>query len=221
MRHPHHHPARQAPDDARRGPGGGPGGPGGPGGSGRGPDGRRGPEGRRGPKENDAPSADGVAGWFAGRLPDGWGSPRLEVDRDEITAVLTLAAPEVPDGASAADVAAAEAGRITRWREDTRDERVALAREAEHRYGRRVAWGASSGGTDQLFTHLSVPVMTRLRQPDRQVLDTLVDSGVARSRAEALAWCVRLVGRNADAWLAELREAMQAVQKVRDAGPVS
>ena len=132
-----------------------------------------------------------------------------------------MPAPEVEDGASEADVAAAEAGRITRWREETRDERVMIAREAEHRYDRKVAWGASSGGTEQLFTHLSVPVMTRLRQPDRQVLDTLVDSGVARSRAEALAWCVRLVGRNADSWLAELREAMQAVQKVRDAGPAS
>jgi hypothetical protein len=94
-----------------------------------------------------------------------------------------------------------------------------VAREAEHRYGRKVAWGAVAGGSRQLFTTLSVPVMTRLRQPDRQVLDTLVDSGVARSRSEALAWCVRLVGRNADSWLAELREAMQAVQKVRDAGP--
>ena len=213
MRHPHHTTGRQAPDDARRvrGTGGGPGGPG------RGP----GPEGRRGPRDNDAPSADGVAGWFAGRLPDGWGPPRLEVDRDEIMVLLTVPAPEVKDGASEADVAAAETGRITRWREETRDERVMIAREAEHRYDRKVAWGASSGGTEQLFTHLSVPVMTRLRQPDRQVLDTLVDSGVARSRAEALAWCVRLVGRNADSWLAELREAMQAVQKVRDAGPAS
>ena len=96
---------------------------------------------------------------------------------------------------------------------------MALAREAEHRYGRKVAWGVQVGGTRQLFTHLSVPVMTRLRQPERQVLDTLVDSGVARSRAEALAWCVKLVGENADSWLAELRTAMEAVQKVRENGP--
>ena len=218
MRHPHHIPGRQAPDDARRGrgPGGGPGGPGdGPGrGRGRGPGGPRGPE-------QQAPSADGVAGWFAGRLPDSWGPPQLEVDRDEITVTLTVAAPAVDDGSTEADTAAAEAGRITRWREETRDERIAIAREAEHRYGRKVAWAASSGGSQQLFAHLSVPVMTRLRQPDRQVLDTLVDSGVARSRAEALAWCVRLVGTNADSWLAELREAMTAVQKVRDAGPTA
>jgi hypothetical protein len=61
--------------------------------------------------------------------------------------------------------------------------------------------------------------MTRLRQPERQVLDTLVDSGVARSRSEALVWCVRLVGEHADGWLAELREAMTAVDEVRTRGP--
>ena len=96
---------------------------------------------------------------------------------------------------------------------------MAIAREAEHRFGRKVAWGVQSGGEAQLFTHLAVPVMTRLRQPERQVLDTLVESGVARSRAHALAWCVRLVGDNADAWLDELRQAMQKVRDVREQGP--
>jgi hypothetical protein len=94
-----------------------------------------------------------------------------------------------------------------------------IAREAERRYGRKVAWGASTGETRQVFTTLSVPVMTRLRQPERQVLDTLVEGGVARSRADALAWCVKLVGQNADTWLAELREALEAVQRVRGTGP--
>jgi Arc/MetJ-type ribon-helix-helix transcriptional regulator len=61
--------------------------------------------------------------------------------------------------------------------------------------------------------------MTRLRQPQRQVLDTLVDAGVARSRSEALAWCVRLVGQHEDDWLGELREAMTAVADVRAKGP--
>jgi hypothetical protein len=61
--------------------------------------------------------------------------------------------------------------------------------------------------------------MTRLRQPERQILDTLVDTGVARSRSEALAWCVRLVGEHADAWLTELREAMGAVDELRRRGP--
>jgi hypothetical protein len=51
------------------------------------------------------------------------------------------------------------------------------------------------------------------------VLDTLVDAGVARSRSEALAWCVRLVGQHEEDWLAELREAMQSVADVRSKGP--
>jgi hypothetical protein len=70
-----------------------------------------------------------------------------------------------------------------------------------------------------MFTTLSVPVMTRLRQSERRVLDTLVDAGVARSRSDALAWCVRLVGENQDTWLADLREALRKVERVRDAGP--
>ncbi len=61
--------------------------------------------------------------------------------------------------------------------------------------------------------------MTRLRQPERLVLDTLVAANVARSRADALAWCVRLVGEHSDDWLAELREAMTAVDDVRAKGP--
>ena len=163
------------------------------------------------------PSAEGIDGFFAGRLPDAWGTPELRVDRDEITVLVTIESPATEG--SEADVSAAEQGRISRWREETRDERIQIAREAEHRYGRKVAWGATAGGTTALFTHLAVPVMTRLRQPERQVLDTLVDSGVARSRAEALAWCVKLVGEHADSWLAELRQAMEAVQKVREQGP--
>jgi hypothetical protein len=70
-----------------------------------------------------------------------------------------------------------------------------------------------------MFTTLSVPVMTRLRQPERQVLDTLVEAGVARSRSDALAWCVRLVGKNTESWLGELRDAMQQVERVRSSGP--
>jgi len=155
--------------------------------------------------------------WFAGRLPDGWGDPDVTVDREEITVVVTLDAPPVDGGPE--EVAAAEAGRIGRWREETREQRMQVAREAEHRFGRKVAWGAQCAGTRALFTHLAVPVMTRLRQPERLVLDTLVDAGVARSRADALAWCVKLVGRHADAWLGELRDALQAVERVRADGP--
>ncbi len=128
-------------------------------------------------------------------------------------------APEVAEGEDPAARSAAEAGRITRFREETREERMAIAREAEHHFGRSVAWGAESGETSVVFTNLSVPVMTRLRQPERQVLDTLVDSGVARSRSDALAWCVKLVGRNTDEWLSDLRQAMEAVESVRRQGP--
>ena len=172
-------------------------------------------------KQNNARSAqepaEGVTGWFAGRLPDAWGTPELTVDRDEITVLVTLEAPATEG--TAADVAAGEAGRISRWREDTREERIGIAREAQHRFGRSVAWAARAGGTQHLFTHLAVPVMTRLRQPERLVLDTLVDSGVARIRAEALAWCVKLVGEHAESWLTELRQAMESVQRVREQGP--
>jgi hypothetical protein len=160
--------------------------------------------------------SEGLSGWFAGRLPDAWGTPEITVDREEITVVVTLEAP-FADGEL--DQVEAEAGRIARWREETRDQRIGIAREAEQRYGRKVAWGARAGETRQLFTHLAVPVMTRLRQPQRLVLDTLVDAGVARSRAEALAWCVKLVGEHAETWLAELRQAMEAVEKVRAQGP--
>ena len=158
-----------------------------------------------------------VAGWFAGRLPDAWftGPVELTTDRDEITVVGTLAEPEAGEG----DPTAARAGRIARFREDTRSERMAIADAAQERYGRSVAWGAACGDERELFTTLSVPVMTRLRQPERLVLDTLVDAGVARSRSEALAWAVRLVGRNADAWLGELRAAMASVEEVRGRGP--
>ena len=175
--------------------------------------------GPRATSDRDVPSAEGLAGWFAGRLPDEWfdGPPEVVVDREEVLVVGTLAAPPAPD--DEAGRAEAEAGRITRFREQTREERMRIAREAERRYGRRVAWGAQVGGTRQVFTSLAVPVMTRLRQPERQVLDTLVDSGVARSRSEALAWCVRLVGRNTDAWLSELRAALESVEQVRRSGP--
>ena len=158
-----------------------------------------------------------VAGWFAGRLPDDWftGPVELTIDRDEITVVGALAEPDAGEG----DQAAARAGRITRFREETRQQRMAIADAAQERYGRSVAWGASCGDVREIFTNVSMPVMTRLRQRERLVLDTLVDAGVARSRSEALAWAVRLVGQHADDWLTELRSAMESVEEVRGRGP--
>jgi hypothetical protein len=166
---------------------------------------------------------DDIRGWFAGRLPTDWFVAPIEVtvDREEVTITGTLAAPELPDTASDAERAAAWAGRIKAFREDTRGHRIEIAAEAEHLLRRKVAWAARCGERAETFTSLSIPVMTRLRQRDRVVLDTLVDAGVARSRSDALAWCVRLVGKNADAWLGELRDAMRTVEDVRNAGPTA
>ncbi len=137
----------------------------------------------------------------------------VTVDREEITVIGTLT------GVDAETDAAEAEGRISRFRADTREQRIAIAQEAQGRYQRTVSWGARVGGTTALFTHLAVPVMTRLRQPERAVLDTLVDAGVARSRSDALAWSVRVVGEHADSWLAELREKMSEVDKLRAKGP--
>jgi hypothetical protein len=178
--------------------------------------------------------AERIRGWFTGRLPGGWftGEPEIQVDREEITVVGRLPAvaeaepaAQPEDGAEAAGessqarAGAVAAGRSRRFREETRDARIAIAREAEALFGRKVSWGAIYGDYRVMFTTLSVPVMTRLRQPERRVLDTLVDAGVARSRSDALAWCVRLVGEHEDSWLADLREALRRVEQVRAEGP--
>lgn len=162
---------------------------------------------------------DEIVGWIRGRLPEGWydGAPHITVDREEIVVVGRISPPE--EVGDTAGTRAAEAGRIQRFREDTRGERMHIAREAEHKFGRKVAWGASCGETEQTFTSLSVPMMTRLRQPERRVLDTLVAAGVARSRADALGWCVRLVGRHEGEWIDQLREALVGVDRVRASGP--
>ncbi|WP_261777000.1 hypothetical protein [Rhodococcoides kroppenstedtii] len=187
----------------------------------RGHRGRRGgprPRGERigrpgGWQQKDVPDAGDAEQWFLGRLPDTWydGAITVEVDREEIVVVGELSVPD--------STAATVEGRIARFREDTRGDRMRIADEAEARYGRKVAWGVLVDGETTLFTHLAVPVMTRLRQPERKVLDTLVDAGVARSRADALAWAVRLTGDHIDSWLAELRDAMRTVDDLRAKGP--
>lgn len=170
--------------------------------------------GRRGGWQTaDLPPADDAAAWFAGRLPAEWfDGVEVTVDREEITVVGSLAG-EAPEDAATAE------GRVGRFRSETRDQRIEIAQEAEARYARKVSWGVRHGEVSALFTHLAVPVMTRLRQPERQVLDTLVDAGVARSRSDALAWAVRLVGEHAEEWLGRLREAMGEVDKLRAEGP--
>jgi hypothetical protein len=206
----------EGPGSGGRGFGRGHRGPGGP----RRGGGHRGGFGRPGGWQHaELPPADDAPDWFTGRLPSHWftGPATVSVDREEI--IVTGELPPVSAEGSQAQSDAAAAGRISRFREDTRAERMKIAAEAEARYGRKVSWGAEIGDTRVLFTHLSVPVMTRLRQPERQVLDTLVDAGVARSRSEALSWAVNLVGQHTDEWLTSLRQAMAEVDKLRAQGP--
>jgi hypothetical protein len=165
---------------------------------------------------------DEIRGWLTGRLPDGlYTSPvEVTVDREEICVVGTVPEPAgLAADATGAERDAALDGRIAEFRERTRKERMAVARAAERRYRRKVSWGAECGGRREVFTNVSAPVMTRLRQPQRQVLDTLIAAGVARSRSEALGWCVRLVESHADDWLRELRDSLEHVQHVRAQGP--
>ncbi len=166
-------------------------------------------------------SPEELRGWFAGRIPDGWftGPPEVTADREEILVVGALAEPEVSGGATDAERIAARVARIDGFREETRQQRMRIADDAEDRFRRKVAWGAECGGERKLFTTMSIPVMTRLRMPERKVLDTLVDAGVARSRSHALAWCVRLVGKNQEAWLKDLQDALVKVEEVRQEGP--
>ena len=164
---------------------------------------------------------DEITGWFAGRLPDEWfaGPPTVEADREEILVVGALADIDLGPDSSAEALAAARAARIERFREETRGQRMAIAEEAQQRFRRKVSWGARCGDVERHFTTLALPVMTRLRKRERAVLDTLVESGVARSRSHALAWCVRLVGDNQSEWIDNLRGALTQVEKVRAQGP--
>jgi hypothetical protein len=147
--------------------------------------------------------------WFAERIPDDWGAQGVEVmaDQDEILVVVEL------------DDRGSDLAGIRLFRESTRDERMALAKAGEEVFGHKVSWGARAGEVLVVFTTSSIPVMTRLRLPERRVLDTLISAGVARSRSEALAWCVRLVGENEKDWISRLRDALGGVEEVRESGP--
>jgi hypothetical protein len=170
---------------------------------------------------DEAGAGDELRRWFMSRMPAEWfvAAPDVLVDREEITVVGPLGDLDVARDASVAARASAVDGLARRFREETREHRIEIAREAEARFGRKVSWGVICGERKVMFTTLSVPVMTRLRQSERRVLDTLVDAGVARSRSDALAWCVRLVGEHEEAWLGQLREALRHVEEVRAEGP--
>jgi hypothetical protein len=167
-----------------------------------------------------APSTDDfraqLEAWFAGQVPDGWfeGPPEVTFDNDEILVVGTIPPPDNHADGSEPDA-------IERFREATREQRMGIAEAAQAKLGRKVSWGVRCGGSCRAFTTASIPVMTRLRMSERLVLDTLIDAGIARSRSEALAWCVRLVGRNEAEWIADLRAAFHHVESVRSQGPKS
>ena len=162
-----------------------------------------------------------IKGWVTGRIPADWfqGSPEVTVDREEIVVIGSLKEANIEGGDDAQKAAAA--GRVKQHREDTRERRMQISNEAEHRFERPISWGVKIGDKTFLFTHLSIPVMTRLRQKERAVLDSLVDAGVARSRSEAVAWCIRLVDQHESDWLTELRDAMSKVAQVRSGGPLN
>jgi len=170
--------------------------------------------------------ARAVQAWLGKKVPAEWftGMPDVLVDAEEILVIGTLAPPadepsRAGDGTSDGATEIARSARIKRFREETRQRRMRIAAEAEHRFGRKVSWGAVCGDQRALFTTLSVPVMTRLRLRERAVLDTLIDAGVARSRSDALAWCVRLVGTHQADWIRDLEAALVAVKKLRAEGP--
>jgi hypothetical protein len=151
------------------------------------------------------PKQEQITHIFSERVPQEWfgGHQTIEWDDDEILCVGPL-----PSGTS-----------IESFREATRARRMEIAEEIESRFGRTVSWGVVREGVTSLFTTLSTPTMTRLRLRERAVLDTLIDAGVARSRSDALAWCVKLVACHQAEWLAELREALVGVEQVRAEGP--
>ena len=167
--------------------------------------------------------AEDIAGWFASKITAGWftGPPEVQSDGDEILVIGTLPDVELAAGTAEEGRVAARSARITRFREETRDERVRIAREAERQFRRKVAWGARCGDQTKVFTALSVAAMTRLRMPERAILDTLVAGGVARSRSDALAWCVRLVGMHQADWIKGLRDAIVKVDEARSKGPLN
>ena len=167
--------------------------------------------------------AEDIAAWFAARVPAGWfaGSPEVDADGEEILVIGVLPDVELARGTAEDARAAGRTARIDRFREETRDDRIRIAREAERHFRRKVAWGARCGDQTRVFTALSVPVMTRLRMNERAILDTLVAGGVARSRSDALAWCVRLVGMHQADWIKGLREALVKVDEIRSKGPLN
>lgn len=162
-----------------------------------------------------------IVGWFVGRLPDDWfiGRPDFRADRDEIMVIGETAMPPITEADSAEMRTSAIHSQIDGFRKSTRKQRIEIAKAAERLFERKISWGVACGDVEVLFATLAAPAMTRLRMEERQVLDTLIDAGVARSRSEALGWCVRLVAANESEWLTDLHGALDAVRRARADGP--
>lgn len=160
---------------------------------------------------------DEIRGWLSGRIPADWAVSISDLQMDEHEVLVTLRLKDVENVEG--DLEAARLGRIQQFRGSTRDARIRISQEAQRKFGKVVSWGAECGEVRQLFTHLALPVMTRLRLPEREVLDALVEAGIARSRAHALAWCVALVRQHQGDWFKELKQAMESVARVRAEGP--
>jgi hypothetical protein len=189
-------------------------------GRGRGGPGRGRGRGRGRQAEPTPTSTQELSAWFAGNIADDWFTEPVTIafDRDEIVVSGGLPMPKI-DGDADAAVAANE--RMNSFRLTTRDDRIAIAARAEAHFQRKVSWAVTCGDQEMDYTIASVPVMTRLHMEERQLLDTLIDAGVARSRSEALAWAVRLVADNEAEWVDKLRNAMSEVEELRNEGPAS
>jgi hypothetical protein len=145
--------------------------------------------------------------WLGDRLPTEWlaGPAEIDMDREEALVVLPLA--EGIDSGS--------------FRQASRDQRIRLAQQAEEAFGISISWGTTTGGERRLFTTVRAAVPVALALPERQVLDGLVEAGVAGDRTEAVAWCIRLVGQHESDWLRDLREAVAAAPPGRRERPVA
>ena len=91
-----------------------------------------------------------IKGWFAGRLPDGWFTGvEVAVEDDQIVVIGAL--PEINVGSTPEEKEGAAAGRIARFREETRGQRIGIAQEAEERFKKYVTWGAKLDSVTKRF----------------------------------------------------------------------